>query len=155
MPRTFLLKVVSEFDRELYANHSVAYKGDAGLDLFAIKDQTIQPGETVLVNTGVICQNVSRSFWGTKYNSYLLMPRSSIYKTPLMMKNSVGLIDSNYLNNIMIPLFNTSCEPFTIKRGDRYAQLVNGNLSNINISIVDHHNRKTQRGLLGFGSSGR
>lgn len=81
------------------------------------------------------------------------MPRSSIYKTPLLMKNSVGLIDGGYKGNIKAPLYNTSTEPYELKRGTRIVQLVNSDLSPITMKIVKEH-RETSRGSLGFGSTG-
>ena len=159
--KNFLIKVVSDLNVNLYSNHTTFHDGDSGLDLFIIKDVIIQPGETVLVDTGIQCQN--RSFnpcfweWFTsgfyKYNSYILMPRSSISKTPLMMRNSIGLIDSGYLGNLKAPLFNTSPEPFYLKRGERYVQLVNSDLSPIYMTLVNEH-RNTTRGAGGFGSTG-
>jgi dUTP pyrophosphatase len=161
MSKKFLVKVVDQENVDLYESHTTYHKGDAGLDLFVTKDQVILPGETVLVDMGVQCQ--SRSFdwciwhwlFGNfyKYHSYLLMPRSSISKTPLIMKNSVGLIDAGYLGNIKAPLYNTSSEPFHIKRGQRYVQLVNGNLEPISMELVSEH-RDTTRGSGGFGSTG-
>lgn len=160
MPKTFLVKVVDENNSKLYESNSLFHKGDAGLDLVVVKDYTIHPGETVLVDMGVQCQ--SRSFdpcvwhWFTsfyKYHSYLLMPRSSIYKTPLIMRNSVGLIDSGYLGNIKAPLYNTSNEPYFLYRGTRIVQLVNSDLSPTRIKYVTEH-RKTSRGTGGFGSTG-
>ncbi len=159
--KTFLIQVVNPNDTELYQNHNTFHKGDSGLDLFITSDQTIQPGETALVDLGIICQN--RSFnpnvlhWFTKgffkYNSYLLVPRSSISKTPLLMRNSIGLIDSGYLGNIKAPLYNTSNEPFQIKRGQRYVQLVNPDLSPIQFSLANVRSNST-RGTGGFGSTG-
>jgi dUTP pyrophosphatase len=161
MSKKFLVKVVEQENADLYESHTTYHKGDAGLDLFVTKDQVILPGETLLVDMGVQCQN--RSFdwciwhwlFGNfyKYHSYLLMPRSSISKTPLIMKNSVGLIDAGYLGNIKAPLYNTSSEPFYIKRGQRYVQLVNGDLSPVNMELVGEH-RNTTRGSGGFGSTG-
>jgi dUTP pyrophosphatase len=161
MNKKFLLKVVDESDKELYENHDTYHKGDAGLDLFVVKDQVILPGETVLVDMGIQCQSRASDpcFWHWlrgdryKYYSYLLMPRSSISKTPLIMRNSVGLIDAGYLGNIKAPLYNTSSEPFYIKRGQRYVQLVNGDLSPVTMEIVTEH-RSTSRGSGGFGSTG-
>lgn len=160
MPKTFLVKVANEQDLELYGSHSTFHKGDAGLDLFVVKDQIILPGKTVLVDMGVQCQNRSRDpcVWHWlrgdfyKYNSYLLMPRSSIYKTPLLMRNSVGLIDAGYKGNIKAPLYNTSTEPYELKRGTRIVQLVNADLSPITMKIVKEH-RETSRGSGGFGST--
>jgi dUTP pyrophosphatase len=80
------------------------------------------------------------------------MPRSSISKTPLLMRNSIGLIDSGYVGNIKAPLYNTSSEPFELKRGERYVQLVNSNLDAVSLQLVDKH-RDTSRGQGGFGST--
>lgn len=159
--RKFLLQLVDEkVDYELYKDHGTYHKGDAGLDLFILDDLTIGPGETVLVDLGVKCQCVSYSKcpWDWirgkkyKYHSYFLFPRSSISKTPLSMKNSIGLIDKSYTGSIKAPLFNTSNEPFTIKRGQRYVQLVNADLSGVKFDLVTSL-RQTLRADGGFGST--
>jgi dUTP pyrophosphatase len=162
MTKTFEVKVVDEADNELYQNHSTYHAGDAGFDLFVVKDTTIGPGETVLVDMGVQCQSKSFSwcvwkwFKGQYYNyhSYFLIPRSSISKTPLMMRNSVGVIDSSYTGSIKAPLFNTSTEPFFLKRGERYTQLVNADMSPVKMEVVDSL-RSTSRSGNGFGSTGK
>ena len=160
MVKEFLVKVVDENNVDLYKNHSSFHKGDSGLDLFIINDQIIKGGQTVLVDLGIQCQN--RSFnlcvwqWFTKgfykYNSYILMPRSSMAKTPLMVRNSIGLIDSAYTGNIKVALYNTSNKPFEIKRGERYVQLINADLSSIYMKMTNVI-RNTTRGSGGFGST--
>lgn len=163
MKKTFLLQLVHEkVDLELYKNHRTYHKGDAGLDLFILDDLTIPPGETLLIDLGVKCQCVTKTicFWkrliGKKYNyhSYFLLPRSSISKTPLIMKNSIGLIDKGYTGSIKVPLMNTSNEEFTIKRGERYVQLVNSDLSSVKFKLVSFL-RKTSREDGGFGSTNK
>lgn len=159
--KQFLIKVVEQANISLYQNHSTFHDGDSGLDLFTIEDVTIQPGETKLVDLGIQCQSRSFSWCMFKwlkgefydYHSYWLMPRSSISKTPLLMRNSMGLIDKGYLGNIKAPFYNTSSEPFTLQKGQRYVQLVNSDLSNISFKLVDSH-RSTSRGAGGFGSTG-
>lgn len=159
--KKFLLKLIHEkVDLELYENHGTYHDGDAGLDLFVLDDLTIGPGETELVDLGVKCQCVTYSkcpwkwVFGKKYNyhSYFLFPRSSISKTPLIMKNSIGLIDKGYTGSLKAPLMNTSNEPFTIKRGERYVQLVNSDLSGVKYKLVKTL-RKTSRGEGGLGST--
>jgi dUTP pyrophosphatase len=160
--RTFEICISNESDKALYRAHSTFHSGDSGLDLFVMQDTTFMPGETKMIDLGVSCQ--SKSFnpcikgWLRgkiyKYHSYLLMPRSSISKTPLVMRNSVGLIDAAYTGNLKTPLWNTSSEPFEIKRGERYMQLVNGDLSGISFTLVDEL-RGTSRGAGGFGSTGK
>lgn len=163
MKKTFLLNIVHEkVDFELYNNHNTYHDGDAGLDLFILEDLTIEPGQTILVDLGVKvqCVNKTKCFWkmlkGEKYDyhSYLLFPRSSISKTPLIMKNSIGLIDKGYTGSIKAPLMNVSCESFTIKRGERYVQLVNSDLSGVNFKLVKSL-RATSRGDGGFGSTNK
>jgi dUTP pyrophosphatase len=70
------------------------------------------------------------------------------------MKNSVGLIDKGYTGSIKAPLMNVSSEPFTIKRGERYVQLVNSDLSGVKFKLVKSL-RKTSRGEGGFGSTNK
>ena len=161
MKRQFLLKIENSNNEEFYFNHRTFHKGDCGLDLFIKDPVTIPPGETVLVDLGVRCQ--SRSFnwciWNWirgkfyRYHSYMLVPRSSISKTPLMMRNSVGIIDKGYTGTLKAPFYNTSSEPYYLQRGNRCVQLVNGDMSDVHFKIVDSH-RQTSRGTNGFGSTG-
>lgn len=158
--KTFCIAVEKDTDNELYNTHSTYHSGDAGLDLFVSEDCIIQPGETVLVSMGVRCQcrSLTFCFWkwlrGDMYNyhSYFLFPRSSIYKTPLIMKNSIGLIDKGYIGTIKAPLCNISNDAFYVKRGQRYVQLVNSDLSDAYLKVVKGHN-STDRGTNGFGST--
>jgi dUTP pyrophosphatase len=155
--KTFTLNVS---DKELYENHSTFHAGDAGLDLFVLEDLMIPGGETKLVDFGVTCQSKSLSWCPFKwirgkfynYHSYFLMPRSSICKTPLIMRNSVGLIDSAYTGNLKAAFYNTSSEPFYMTRGQRYVQLVNGDLSEARFTLTNSQ-RETSRGQGGFGST--
>jgi len=156
--KTFLIEVIDPQDSELYEDHSSYHAGDSGLDLFVTEDTMIGPGETKLIGTGIKCQ--SRSNWSLcpwtcfrhKYHSYFLFPRSSISKTPLMLRNSIGLIDSGYTGEIKAPLYNTSSNPFYLKRGERYVQLVNADLSSVSFQLVQSQ-RDTTRGQGGFGST--
>ena len=159
----FLIQVVHEHNQEFYEKHSAMYKGDSGLDLFCVTEQTIKAGETKLVDLDIKTQLRSfewcvwkwferKSVW--RYHSYLLLPRSSIYKTPLRMANSIGLIDAGYLGHIKAPLHNISDTDYTICRGDRLVQLVRGDLGQIKMELVDEL-RMSERAGLGFGSSGR
>ena len=69
------------------------------------------------------------------------------------MVNSIGLIDKGYIGNIKAPFLNTSSTTtFHLKKGDRYVQLVNGDLSDVHFKIVTKH-RETS-GSDGFGSTG-
>lgn len=160
---TFLIKVVNESDVEFYENHSTHHVGDSGLDLFIVQDTTIPPGEAVLVDLGIQCQLLETHGapqWDnddqakSTYHSYLMYPRSSIYKTPLIVANGVGLCDAGYRGNLKVALRNTGSEPFTVKRGERYVQLARGDLGPVHMELVDSL-RETDRGSNGFGSTGK
>ena len=78
---------------QMYKNHGHFHDGDAGLDIYVINKQTIEPGETALIHLQIACETLDGS-------PYLLMARSSIAKTPLRISNSIGLIDGGYRGEI-------------------------------------------------------
>ena len=84
----------------------------------------------------------------------LLVPRSSMSKTPLRCANSVGIIDADYRGELSIAYENVSCNDYTIFRGDRIAQLII-----VPIAIVDVEEAQTlsetERGDGGYGSTGK
>ena len=158
--KTFLIKVVNKKNVGLYKSHGQYNKGDAGLDLYTIDDIKIEANETKLVDLGIKCQCRSFCFNPIKwlrgyfynYHSYYMIPRSSISKTPLMMKNSIGLIDKGYSGNIKVALINMSNHQYTISSGVRLVQLVNADLSSPKFKLVSKL-RNTERGEGGFGST--
>lgn len=159
--KKFLINVLDEKNKDFYQTHTTFHEGDSGLDLFCVDDILIPSGETKMVKLGIKCQSrkLSLCVWkwmkGSFYNyySYFLFPRSSISKTPLILKNSIGLIDAGYTGELMAAMYNTSSDPFLIKRGDRYVQLVNPNLEGVSFELVEDV-RTTTRGSGGFGSTG-
>ena len=84
----------------------------------------------------------------------LLVPRSSMSKTPLRCANSVGIIDADYRGELSIAYENISCSDYTIFRGDRIAQLII-----VPIAVVDVEEAQTlsetERGAGGYGSTGK
>ena len=133
--------------KAMYENHGHFHDGDAGLDLFVINEQTILPGETTLIHLEIACEP-----GGSR--PYLLMPRSSIAKTPLRLCNSIGLIDGGYRGEIMSAIDNIKDEPYTVEPGQRLFQLVAMDGAPIYFEIVDELS-KTTRGDGGFGSTGK
>lgn len=142
-----------EGTQELYTNRETdtALGADAGWDLHCTKDTVIQPGETVFIDFGL---GVSCTMDGGTPIPLLLMPRSSISKTPLRLANSVGLIDAGYRGNLKAAVDHRGTEPYTIKRGDRLFQLVAMPTQGMRWSTVSELD-VTERGDGGFGSTGR
>ena len=115
----------------------------AGLDLSAHLD-----GEAVKIPTGIAI--------GLETGTVgLVYPRSGLAsKYGITLANCVGVIDSDYRGEILVPVTNHSAVPFTIHHGDRIAQLV---ISPVLLPEVEEAEEldETERGAGGFGSTGR
>jgi dUTP pyrophosphatase len=126
-----------------------ATEGSAGMDIrAAVKaDLTLLPGETTLVPTGVAIA-LPHGFEAQ------IRPRSGLaLKHQIGVLNSPGTIDSDYRGEVRIILTNFGKEPFTIRRGDRIAQMVIARYARVaweeRESLDD-----TARGGGGFGHTG-
>ena len=86
--------------------------------------------------------------------SYMLVPRSSISKTPLRMANSIGIIDAGYRGEIMAAVDNNSDDDYMVVPGQRLFQLVHPTLYPIHASLVNEFS-DSERGKGGFGSTGK
>jgi dUTP pyrophosphatase len=124
--------------------------GDAGMDLYTIEEQKIQPGQTVLVRTGLkVAIPVGYELQ--------VRPRSGLsLKSPLRIANSPGTIDAGYRDEICVIVHNTSLtEEYRINKGERIAQLVLQKVPVINwVPVEDVEDIGENRGG-GFGSSGK
>ena len=84
----------------------------------------------------------------------LLVPRSSMSKTPLRCANSIGVIDADYRGELSIAYENVSCNDYMIFRGDRIAQLIIVPIAMVDVLKVDELS-ETERGAGGYGSTGK
>lgn len=131
-------------------------KEDSGCDLFAREAVKVPPGKTARVRFGVAC----RVRHGTAAQSfpvragYWLLPRSSFgKKTPLVMANSVGLIDAGYRGELMAYVRNVSNRSFRINQYESWFQLALPSLLPADCRLVEQLD-STARGAGGFGSTG-
>ncbi|MBM6897370.1 dUTP diphosphatase [Pseudoflavonifractor capillosus] len=121
----------------------------AGADLYAVTDASIevQPGETVLIHTG-LAMAIPQGFVGLVY------ARSGLAtKQGLAPANKVGVIDADYRGELMVALHNHSSETRTVEQGDRIAQLVIAPYLTAQF-IQQEELDDTVRGEGGFGSTG-
>ena len=124
-------------------------EGASGMDIrAAVKGPVLlEPGQIGLIPTGLIV-SIPPGYEGQ------IRPRSGLaLKHGIGMVNAPGTIDSDYRGEIGIILINWGPKPFTIKRGDRIAQMVIGKVYRAHIVHVDKLNT-TRRGEGGFGHSG-
>ncbi|MEE9189639.1 MAG: dUTP diphosphatase [Candidatus Neomarinimicrobiota bacterium] len=142
-----LIKPFSLEVKRLYENHTHFHDGDAGLDLFIIHEQTILPMETAFIHLLISCETVEKK-------PYLLLPRSSISKTPLRLANSIGLIDPGYRGEIIAAVDNIRNSPFSVHPGERLFQIISMTGASIHFKLVNELS-ESQRGSGGFGSTGR
>ena len=132
---------------------------DAGVDLFFPNMVRVPKGETLLVDFEISCKMVhvhelDDGHLFEEPTSFMLVPRSSIFRTPLRQANNIGIIDSGYRGRIMVPVDNHSNEDYIIKSGERLFQLVHPSLKPISIEVVEELD-ETERGSGGFGSTGK
>lgn len=122
----------------------------AGYDLYASKACIIEPGQSVLVHTG-LSMEIPSGYWGG------IFARSGLAtKQGLRPANCVGVIDSDYRGEIMVALYNDSTFEREISVGDRIAQLVFLPVCTPlrGFEVVDELSN-TERGDGGFGSTGK
>jgi hypothetical protein len=86
---------------------------------------------------------------------YRLVPRSSIYKTPLYMANSEGIIDRTYRGLIKAPVRNhMTTDSYRIEEGTRLFQIIAPDMGWIREIRIVESLPETRRGEGGFGSTG-
>lgn len=125
-----------------------AYAGDAGLDLYALDEAVLGPGERASIGTGIALEVPDGQ-------AGLVLPRSGLAaRHGIALVNAPGLIDSGYRGEVRVLLLNTDRdEPFAISPGERIAQLVLVRIETPQVVEV-HELALSQRGAGGFGSSG-
>lgn len=125
-----------------------AHFGDAGLDLFSVKESTLNPGESQLIPTGISIQLSP----GTEAQ---VRPRSGLaLKHQITVLNTPGTIDAGYRGEIGVILINHGKTSFQITKGMKIAQLVIAPVLQVEIEEVDQLSDEYTRGDNGFGSTG-
>ncbi len=129
-----------------------AYMTDhaAGADLHAAvrEDITLLPGGRALIPAGLTLE-IPEGF------EMQIRPRSGLaLKAGVTLLNAPGTIDADYRGPVGVILVNLGSEPFTVRRGDRIAQMV---LARVTRAVFEEHAElsATARSEGGFGSTGR
>lgn len=138
-------RVGKEFPLPEYATH-----GSAGMDLRAILDEDTElaAGETLLIPTGIAIHIADNNM------AAVILPRSGLgHKHGIVLGNLVGLIDSDYQGQLFVSCWNRGNTNFTIKPGERIAQLVFIPVIQADFNIVESFDQ-SQRGEGGFGHTG-
>jgi dUTP pyrophosphatase len=141
------VKVINKSNNPLPAYQT---SSSAGLDLYAAMEAEVvlKPLERMLIPTGLFIE------LPIGYEAQI-RPRSGLaFKHGLTVLNSPGTVDADYRGEIKVLLVNLSNEPFTIKDGERIAQMVVAKHETIQWELVDALS-DTVRGAGGYGSTGK
>lgn len=128
-------------------NHKDILTGDSGYDVTAVEETIIPARGAIVVPVGLKLAYIPPGFW------IRIESRSGLqFKHGLQAFN--GIIDSSYRGDMGIRMINHSDNDYTVKKGDRVAQLVLYPLIALESGFAEQI-QETERGEKGFGSSGK
>ena len=138
-------------DKNLYSNYELPVrktKSSAGYDFIAMQDINLKPNETIKIPTGYKANFLEDE-------ALFIIIRSSLgFKYNIRMMNQVGVIESDYYNNIdneghmFVKLQNEGDKDFIVKKGDRICQCIF-----VKFLTVDDENEIENIRKGGFGST--
>lgn len=152
MEYTLLIKPENDLVKSFYEKSKIHHLGDSGFDLYVTEDVVFNVGDTKFVDLKIQCEMVDEN---NENVSYYLYPRSSIAKTPLMLCNSVGIIDSGYRGNIISALRYISFKedsPYVLTKGTKIVQICSPSLKQLKFKIVNELSDSSRKNG-GFGST--
>lgn len=127
-----------------------ATSGSAGYDLCACIPEkiTIKKGDIIKIPTGISVALDSENY------AVMVYARSGLAsKNGITLANCVGVVDSDYRGEIIIPLINLGKDDFVIEPSQRIAQMVIKPIAIPEICVCETLS-ETERGKNGFGSTG-
>jgi dUTP pyrophosphatase len=176
MPKHLFIYTEEPELKKLYENGRKNYSDDSGVDLFCPKEIKVYKNSKEIIDFNIKCEmieydenqyTVDEVCMLTNFDNrfktvaYMLFPRSSISKTPLMQANSIGLIDKNYRG--CPKSYVRHSEPwvedefYQIDKHQRLFQFVAFDGEPFTYSLVKSFEElsKTARGQGGFGSTNK
>ena len=125
-----------------------SHSDDACCDLYIVEDYVLNPGQRLLLRTGVAIE-IPTGF------EVQLRPRSGLaLKQGISLVNAPGTVDAQYRNEIRILAINLGDKAVALRKGDRCAQMCIKPVYRMNFQEVDELN-PSDRGLGGWGSTGK
>lgn len=148
--RTIKLKVLNQEFYQQWMLPTYATSESAGLDLRACieTDVILDPKDSFLCPTGFAVDLNDENL------AMFIIPKSGLgHKKGIVLGNGVGLLDSDYHNEVFVSVWNRSNETYRIQRGDFVAQAYFAPVVRVNFEVVDEFKRVVDR-VGGFGSTG-
>ena len=138
-------------DESLYESYALPKRStvnSAGYDFYLLEDVILKQSEIYKTPTGIKARMQENEVM------FIIIRSSLGYKKSVILPNQVGVIDSDYYNNInneghiFIPIKNDSLEEVTLKKGEAFAQ---GIFTNYLVVSDEVEIKQTRNG--GFGST--
>ena len=142
-----IVKYIKLNEKAIVPTYGTEYA--AGADIYALLDEDviIEPGETVMIHTGIAMQIPE----GTA--AFIFARSGTATKRGLAPANKVGVIDSDYRGEVMVPIHNHLKTVQQIAVGERIAQMVI--MPYIKAEFLESETLdETERAQKGFGSTG-
>lgn len=124
-------------------------EGSAGMDIKAYMENPVEiaPGCRALIPTGLFMEIPAG------YEVQIRARSGLAVKHGVGLTNGIGTIDSDYRGEVKVSLINWGQEPFTVKNGDRIAQMVVARYEKVSVEKTEELS-ETDRGSGGFGHTG-
>ena len=141
---------------QYYKDYSTKNRSNdnAGVDLYSVESWNNKEETHKLLDLGTRARMVRIDSNGSEHDvHYYVYPRSSIFKSGIMLGNSVGIIDKTYRGNlkaVAVPLMNGP----KVEAGTRITQIVAPDMGHIREIKIVSSLSETSRGSGGFGSTG-
>ena len=142
-------KRVIEHNKQIYNNPFP----NSGFDILTNVSHSIKPNGVYKIDYKV---KAVMGEGNDEATGFLFVPRSSIAKTPLMLANHVGIIDSGYRGNLIGAFRNLEQEIYVVEKLHSLMQICHPTLKPFVVHMVDEEKQlgETIRGNCGFGSTG-
>ena len=126
---------------------------NSGFDLFVPKSTDVLNYNATMISMDVKCEMIDNN---GESCGYFMFPRSSLSKTPLMLANHTGIIDSGYRGNLIGAFRNLNASNYyTVDKDVKLLQVCHPSLCPVYVTLVDETEFSvTSRGTGGFGSTG-
>ena len=145
-------QLIAKYQEQIDKHNNMVQNDDhpnSGFDLFVPNEVCISPINSIFMKLGVKASMIEDN----KNIAYQIYPRSRLSKTPLMLANHVGIIDSGYRGELVAAFRNLSNGYYVIEDHIRLVQICHPQLKPFMVRIENQLN-DTSRGEGGFGSTG-
>jgi len=153
-----LVEIYNEHIKKHNKNIATDEFPNSGFDLFIPNEVTLKSlPDSTFIDLGIKCEMIYNDVANKKSSNcgFYVFPRSSISKTPLMLSNHTGIIDSGYRGFLIGAFRNLSDTPYVVEKHTRLLQICHPSLCPIVVKLVSENDlSRTLRQDGGFGSTG-